>query len=130
MNLSTDRDRLLSELFSESPDAEFRAASLELALKHGAQARERRRFVHQIALVLVLLGFGTVAAKRHAFTLKSARKSPEPVAIHVALPTPAPPSPHVKIITDDELLDYFSGHAVALVGPPEHRRLLLLDAVR
>jgi hypothetical protein len=50
------------------------------------------------------------------------------VAIHVALPAAAPLSPpHVKIITDDELLDYFKGHAVALVGPPEHRRLLLLD---
>jgi hypothetical protein len=118
MNDRTNRDRLVSDLFSD-PDA-LRASSLARGLTEIRRVRRRRQFTRLLAgTALLVLGTGWLTGK---FTQKQNLVLPKTVTADAMRPASG-----VKILTDDELLDQFPGRAVALVGGPDRRRLVFLD---
>jgi hypothetical protein len=119
MNDPSDSERLFSDVFSDLDD--FRAASLAHGLGEMRRARRRRR------LTRLLTGAGAVVLTVGWLTGKFGQRPPLEVQAVPAAQTAAASTSGIKILTDDELLDQFPGRAVALIGGPEHRRLVFLD---
>ncbi len=117
MKNPSDRERLLADLLSDGTPDGFRVASLEHALAQARRARYQRQFSVALAIFAVSL----------AFLFRSHRPTPASPSLVVTTQTP-PAAPKIRIINDDELLNLFPDRAVALVGPPDHRQLVFLDA--
>jgi hypothetical protein len=112
MKNRTDRDQFLDDLLG----GDLRTASLAHTLSAARSARKMRR-LRRCAVAVAIL-----TASVATFLLRST--PPPPVQI-------APRSePLIRMISDDELLAHFPDRAVALVGPPEHRQLIFLDAAK
>src|SRR5687767_3258309 len=115
MNDPTERDQLLSALFSEDESAQAASLNDAIAFFHRAHARRN---------ALRLSGVGAAVAAA-LFLLWS--QLPKPAARSIADRTPPFPAAEIEIVSDEELLAEFPGRAVALVGPSWNRQLIFLD---
>jgi hypothetical protein len=113
-------DPLFHEIFAGDELRALRHASLEGGL---AALRFRRRlrlaFRATGAAAVLLLAFSLVW--RPAFPTASI---PSPALVATQ---PASAAPHIKMLTDDELLALFPNQQVALIGSPGHQQLMVFD---
>ena len=118
----SDHDDLLRDLFAGSGDLEALATS---AL---AAAAERRRLRRSAKRSLALVTLALVISALVSYTIHQKLTSRMVAAVPVPDPLPASNAPgQVRIISEEELLDYFPDRVVALVGPAGNRRLVFLD---
>lgn len=124
MKKRIEQEELLADVLTE--DEECRASTLEHGLVALRRVRSRRR-VSRLAISVVL----PVMMLATALVVRNRPEAPAQVTQQFD----APPAPAVKtiagtpirVLSDEELLDLFKGHPVALAGKPGHQRLLFLD---
>jgi hypothetical protein len=117
------RDRneeLLNELFGET--ASFRDATLEQGLRAVRRTR-RRRSVWRAAPVFVALILAAVFLARNFRHMVTTAGNRDVASVKVV------PGTTIRVLSDDELLAFFKGRPVALVGQPGNQRLVLFDEV-
>lgn len=120
----SDHRELWREALEESIDPGFEAASLARTLASVRRFRRGRR-IAKTAGASVMLGFLFYLTAHLSTPPKSltagGQASPQPAK------QPEPAVTKVHFLTDEELLDRFPNRAVALIGPPEHERLVFLE---
>src|ERR1051325_4055845 len=129
MTKHSNEQKLIDDLLSGEDDLR------EQTLNHGLVALRRKR-VHRrairagaaVAALLVLLALIHVNRERPQAV---ARLNPPNFKPQTIAP-PAPPAviagTTIRVLTDQELLDLFQGHPVALVGTPGKQKLIIFDA--
>jgi hypothetical protein len=130
-----DYEPLLQDLFAPRDEAAdtIREASLASAIASVAQRRRRRSVVMKCAAIGLLVCIGAILSSSPLVDEKRtvANVTPTPSSNLTTLADPNPldaiPSRGVRIISEEQLLDYFPDRAVALVGPANNRRLVFLD---
>ncbi len=122
-------DNLLGDIFSKSSD--FRAASLEQMLFSARRKRQRRKVVQVSGIAMLVMGLFVLNMKSRNRVESSA---PQVASINSSSPIqknfPTVPGTSIRILNDEELLEMFKGRPVALMGPPEDRRFVVLDELR
>jgi hypothetical protein len=133
--MNPDRNNpLLNDLLSHQELEELRASTLDRGL---ALVRHRRRQRHTARLAGIVASLlGAVAV---CWLLIQSRPDHGLVAQHppgstsgdtIEAPLAASRLSDVRQLSDHELLDLFPGRPVALIGPPGHQQLVLLDERR
>jgi hypothetical protein len=123
--MKTDlHEEMVREIISGEDLAEFRQASLAKGL--GALRRRRRiRTVRRVGgWVATVCGLG-LAGHFLLFPEAIPRRSTTIAGKATAQAASAPSA--VKIISDEELLAFFPGRAVALIGPRGRQQFVFLD---
>jgi hypothetical protein len=122
MKKPSGHEDLLKELFDESAPEHFRGATLERGLAAVRRVR-RRRMLWRAVPVLVALVLATTIARQYW------HRSNSTTPAQVARPANVIPGTDIRVLSDEELLAFFKGRPVGLVGPPENQRLVLFDQV-
>ncbi len=122
--------KLIDDLLSGEED--LRERTLHFGLAALQRKRLHRRAIRvgtTVAVLLVLLVLVQVNRERPQAV---ARLNPPNFKPQTIAP-PAPPAviagTTIRVLTDQELLDLFQGHPVALVGTPGKQKLIIFDAV-
>ena len=90
-----------------------------LTLTRAARQRRMQSRVAAAAIPVLVLGLGIIFLPRPA-TISSSPPAAVPIAVR--------PAPSVEFLTDEQLLALFAPDlGVALAGPPEDRRLLVVS---
>src|SRR5688572_2884715 len=126
MKKRTDHDELLADVLGETASEEFRSATLDRGLAEIRRLRRRRRgLVLATLLVAPLILAATLWLPRNHLAPENERTR----AVEITDAKKIGGTP-IRLIGDDQLLALFQGRPVALIGPPDNRRLLLLDERR
>ena len=124
----TEQDDLLNDLLPGEELAEFRQASLDLALKTMAARRTRRQVLRACAGCSLLLALAGIVLRPWLPAHWTGRKSVAPSAEVTGVAGSAhAASGSIKFISDDELMALFPDRAVALIGKPGHQQFVFLD---
>jgi hypothetical protein len=118
--MKKEADELLADVLAA--DVTWRAGTLDRGLAEMKRVRRARRRARVTAIVAgpLALVAGLLLFRESP---KSVRRPPSPV---VKAETVIPGT-SIRVLDDDELLALFKGRPVALVGPADRQRLLLLD---
>ncbi|HTD66805.1 MAG TPA: hypothetical protein VK846_09790 [Candidatus Limnocylindria bacterium] len=128
MKKRIEQKELLEDVLVE--DQGYRTATLE----HGLAAMRRQRTRRRLAS-LALSVSAPVLLLAAVVMLQNRRLAPAPL-MPQSVVTPSIPKVQIaktiegtpiRVLSDEELLDYFKGRPVALLGKPGHQRLILLD---
>src|ERR1043166_2939243 len=130
MTKPSNEERLITNLLAAGDELQ------QATLQSGLAAMRRKRIRHHayraasiVTVVLMLFAF-FYSRREHAQSL--AHLSPPGVDI-APPPPPAPPEvipgTTIQVLSDQELLDLFKGHPVALVGIPGKQKLIVSDSV-
>jgi hypothetical protein len=122
MKKQSGHEELLKELFDEGAPEDFRAATLKRGLAAVRRIR-RRRMAWRAAPVLIALILASTIVERQLHHTSST------VPVQEARPAKVIPGTTIRVLSDEELLAFFKGRPVGLVGPPENQRLVLFDQV-
>ena len=120
MKKQSGHEDLVKELFDESAPEHFRGATLERSLAAMRRAR-RRRTVGRAVPILIALVLASVIVERQL------RRSISTAPAQAARPANVIPRTDIRVLSDEELLAFFKGRPVGLVGPPENQRLVFFD---
>jgi hypothetical protein len=126
MKTDPDREALLDELLSESAPTGFREAMLRHSLAEhrlGVAIRRRRRQYVVTGVVAILAVTSAWVGLRH-----DPRERARGTLATIQPPVVAE-TPHVRLISDRELLDLFPQRPVGLVGVPGRQELVFLDEI-
>jgi hypothetical protein len=123
MKKHLEQDELLAEVLAEGASAEFREATLA----HGCSLARRRRRNQRFILVSTCLAVPIVLAVT-MLLWQTRQTKPAVMAIQKAAPKIIEGT-SIRILTDEELLEFFKGRPTALVGLPGKQQLVLLDEV-
>ena len=118
--MKKQNEDFLKELFDESAPEHFRGATLESGLAALRKVR-RRRMVWRAVPVLIALVLASAIVERQL------RHSVSKAPAQASRPAKVMPGTDIRVLSDDELLAFFKGRPVGLVGPPENQRLVLFD---
>ena len=124
----------IPKAMSEDGLISFREQTLQRTLRYASRLRRRREFNRRAALLmlpLVLLVGGLLLFRPPHWFQKP--QSPQLAhGLHVADPLGSPrtiPGTDIRILSDEDLFALLKGRPIALVGPPGHQRLILLDEI-
>lgn len=123
MKKRIEHEELLTDVLGQ--DEQCRATTLGDGLAAVRRVRARRRVGRLTASVAAPLAVIAVM-----LILQSHRPTPRLTSQMGAPSAPAVKTiegTSIRILSDEELLDFFKGRPVALVGSPGHQRLLLFD---
>lgn len=120
MKKQNGHEDLLKDLLDESTPENFRGVTLERGLAAVRRVR-RRRMIWRAAPVLIALVLASAIVERQL------RRSVSTAPAQAARPAKVIPGTEIRVLTDEELLAFFKGRPVGLVGPPENQRLVLFD---
>jgi hypothetical protein len=123
MKTPNEQDELLADVLADQE--QLRASTLQAGLTALRHARRRRaviRISSVVVLPLAVLGlflFRSLppSSGHEAQDLATARRE---ISVMVE-------GTHIRVVNDAELLAFFEGRPVALVGPSHHQQLVLLD---
>ena len=123
MKRNNEREELLADLLAE--DEQLRTATLEAGLDEMRRICKRRRAMRMgaIAGMAVIVFAMFVFAQRFLSSREKATDAPPSVArVEEVIPGTS-----IRVLDDEQLLDFFRDRPVALVGGPGNQQLLLLD---
>jgi hypothetical protein len=112
--MKSEESRLLNDVLTEGRDV--RSESLRAGLSALRGRRIRRRVFYATSLILLPLVITNVVLNRNV----QPQSAPT-----VARAERKIPGTEIRVLTDDELLDFFKGRPVALIGPPGDQRLIV-----
>jgi hypothetical protein len=122
MKKQSGHEDLLKELFDESAPEHFRDATLERGLAAVRRVRRRRMIWRAVPIFIALI-------LASAFAEWQVHHSVSTAPVQEARPANVIPGTDIRVLSDEELLAFFKGRPVGLVGPPENQRLVLFDQV-
>ena len=132
MTKPSNEQRLISDLLAAGD--ELQQATLQSGLAAMRRKRLRRHAlragsIFTVMLLLLLFGFLHVRHNRDQSMTHLSR----PGANIESSPRPAPPEvipgTTIQVLNDQQLLDLFKGHPVALVGTPGKQKLIVFDVM-
>ncbi len=125
-------DHLLTGIFTEGTN--LREESLRDSLAFMRKHARRRRAIRQTgSLVTLIVTAGLLLWRQQPKTISTSVPSQTPaLAGSVTAPSEhaTVPGTHIRLLTDEELLDLFPGRAVAILGTGNERQLVFLDEQR
>ena len=125
-------DHLLTGIFTDGTKLREESLRQSLAFMHG-RARRRRAIRRTGSIVAVIFTAGLLLWRRQPKTSSTSVPSQSP-ALANSVPAPSEhatvPGTHIRLLTDEELLDLFPGRAVAILGSGNERQLVFLDEQR
>ena len=122
MKKQSGHEDLLKELFDENAPEHFRGATLERGLAAVRRVRRRRLIWRAAPVLIALILAGAIVERQLHRTVSTA-------PAQAARPAKVIPGTDIRVLSDEELLAFFKGRPVGLVGPPENQRLVLFDQV-
>jgi len=123
MKRQSDEQKLISELLGEN------GALAGITLAHGLTLSRRKRARRHTWRVVCILAPVAILA---ALLIHFRTAEPSPMAT-LQVSRQSPPKPEVvagtsiRVLSDAELLEFFKGRPVALVGRSGNQRLILFD---
>lgn len=124
MKRNNEREELLADVLTD--DDQLRAATLQAGLNEMRRVHKRQRVLRvagamtcMSAIIVAML----LSAHRFLLTGRKAADSPSSVTrVEEMIPGTS-----IHVLSDEQLLEFFRGRPVALVGRPGDQQLLLLD---
>src|SRR5688572_24909065 len=123
MKTPIENEKLLADVLA---DEELRASTLQAGLMALRRKRQRRVIGHAVALVLVPLAVMAMLVLR---LYQSDGAPPRRTSETITQVAPTVEGTTIRVLTDQELLAFFEGRPVALIGSPGHQQLVLFDDV-
>src|SRR6266700_4209748 len=123
MKRPSDEEKLVSELLAE--DGELARATLERGLTLSRWKRARQHawraacFLAPVAVLAALLIHFRTGERSPMHTLQVSKQSPPKPEVIAGT--------SIRVLSDAELLEFFKGRPVALVGRSGNQRLILFD---
>jgi hypothetical protein len=130
--MNDPRNELMNDLLLETAPAQFRIATLERGLAL-CRARRRRKAVGRRIVALAAPGLLVVwLLQFHSDRFRTTGDTGRAPAAIVEVEAPDHaryiPGTSIRVISDEELIEFFKDRPVVLVGPPGHQRLVPLDS--
>ena len=120
MKTPIEKEELLTEVLANAE--ELRAVTLRAGLTALQRKRRRRAVLRTATLMLPIAALVMLLAQR--LLTRDDRTG------QISKGTPTVDGTSIRVLSDEELLAFFDGQPVALVGPPGHQQLLLFDEAR
>ena len=114
--MKPDESPLLHDVLADGRDV--RSESLQAGLSALRDRRVSRRVSYALSLILLPLAIASMVLYRNV------KPQSAPAVAQAARKIPGT---EIRVLTDDQLLEFFKGRPVALVGPPGDQHLIVFD---